>query len=172
MAAIDAAQCPTGADRALKKSHRPLGAPVYQHILIATDGSELADNALEHGLSLAKALDARVTVVTATEPWTSVVAGEMVIAFPVDEYDKAQSERAKLVLGLATKAADAKVVTCKTVHAKDQYPADVIVDAAHKSGCDLIVMASHGRRGVSRLLLGSQANIVVTQSTIPVLIVR
>jgi nucleotide-binding universal stress UspA family protein len=145
---------------------------VYQHIMIATDGSELAGKALDHGLVLAKALNARVTVVTATEPWTSAIAGEMVVAFPLDDYDKAQSERAKVILDVAAKAADAKAATCKTVHARDQYPADAIVDTAQKSGCDLIVMASHGRSGVSRLLLGSQANKVVSLSTIPVLIVR
>jgi nucleotide-binding universal stress UspA family protein len=161
-----------GRESVTEKVAPTLEAPVYQNIMIGTDGSELADNALDHGLALAKALNARVTIVTATEPWTSVIAGEIVIAFPVDEYDTAQSERAKLILGLATKAADAKVVTCKTVHAKDQYPADAIIDAAQKNGSDLIVMASHGRRGVSRLLLGSQANKVVSLSTIPVLVVR
>jgi nucleotide-binding universal stress UspA family protein len=145
---------------------------MYQHIMIATDGSALADKALDHGLSLAKALKARVTVVTATEPWTDVVASEIVIAFPIEDYDKAQIEHAKAILDRATKAADAKGVVCKTLHASNQYASDAIVGAAQTAGCDLIVMASHGRRGVSRLLLGSQANKVVVRSSLPVLIVR
>ena len=61
---------------------------------------------------------------------------------------------------------------CETLHVKNQFPAEGIIEAAKAQGCDLIVMASHGRRGLSRLLLGSQANRVVTQSTIPVLICR
>ena len=145
---------------------------MYQHILIATDGSELADKAVEQGLSLAKALQARVTVVTATEPWTTAMAGDVVFSFPVPEYDKAHAEQATIILDRAAQAAAAKGITCKTFHAKDHYPSDAIVDTAGKGGCDLIVMASHGRRGVSRLILGSQANRVVTHSTIPVLIVR
>jgi nucleotide-binding universal stress UspA family protein len=63
-------------------------------------------------------------------------------------------------------------ISCATVHAKDQYPADGILDTAKKSGCDLIVMASHGRRGLGRLLLGSQAVNVLTHSSLPVLICR
>jgi nucleotide-binding universal stress UspA family protein len=70
------------------------------------------------------------------------------------------------------KLADASGLAANTIHVKDQYPAEAIVDTAAKNTCDLIVMASHGRRGVTRLLLGSQANRVVTQSTLPVLVVR
>jgi nucleotide-binding universal stress UspA family protein len=145
---------------------------MYKHILIATDGSDLADKAVRHGVALAKALNARVTIITATEPWTATMAGDVAFSFPIGEYDKAQAQHAKAILELAMKMADASGLAANTIHVKDQYPAEAIVDAAAKNTCDLIVMASHGRRGVTRLLLGSQANRVVTQSTLPVLVVR
>ena len=82
--------------------------------------------------------------------------------------------RVQFQKGLAAASASATEigVACDTQHAKDTFPADGIVETARRLDCDLIVMASHGRRGVSRLLLGSQANKVVTHGTVPVLIVR
>ena len=145
---------------------------MYKHLLIATDGSEVAGKALTQGLGLAKSLDARVTIVTVSEPWTSMVSGEAAIAFPIQDYERAVTANAKEVLVAATTAAKAKGVSCDTVHAKDQHPAEGILTTATKHGCDLIVMASHGRRGLKRLFLGSQTNSVVTQSTIPVLVCR
>jgi nucleotide-binding universal stress UspA family protein len=145
---------------------------MYKHLLIATDGSELAAKALEHGLGLAKALGAKATVVTVTEPWTAVVSGEMGVAFPIDEYDKSCAANAERVLADARGIAQKSGVACEYAHVKDQFPAEGIIEAAKSRGCDLVVMASHGRRGLTRLLLGSQANRVVTQSTVPVLICR
>lgn len=145
---------------------------MYKRILIATDGSELAQKGVQHGLTLAKALGATATVVTATEPWTAVVAGDMGIAFPIDDYEKACAANAARILTGASALAKDLGVSCETQHAKDTFPADGIVETAKRLDCDLIVMASHGRRGVSRLILGSQANKVVTHSTVPVLIVR
>lgn len=145
---------------------------MYKHILIATDGSDLAQKGVRHGLTLAKTFGSKATVVTATEPWTSVVAGEMGVAFPIDEYDKACAANAAKILTAVSALAKEIGIGIDTLHAKDTFPADGIVDAAKRLDCDLIVMASHGRRGVSRLLLGSQANKVVTHSSVPVLIVR
>ena len=145
---------------------------VYKSILIATDGSELADKAVTQGLTLAKAVGAKVIVLTATEPWTAMVSGEAVIAFPTDEYDKATAEHARMTLSGPEKQAKALGVPCEVIHAKDTFPADAIVAMAKSRKCDLIVMASHGRRGMSRLLLGSQANKVVTHSEVPVLVCR
>jgi nucleotide-binding universal stress UspA family protein len=145
---------------------------MYKNILVATDGSELAHKAIAQGFALAKAVGAKVTAVTVTEPWTAVVPGEMGMAFPVGEYEKGASENAANILA-AVKAEAAKAgVACETVHMADQYPADGIIATAKEKGCDLIVMASHGRRGLSRLLIGSQANQVVVHSSIPVLVVR
>jgi nucleotide-binding universal stress UspA family protein len=145
---------------------------MYTHILIATDGSELAHKAVVQGFALAKAINANVTVVTVTEPWTAVVPGEMGMAFPVEDYEKGASENAARILAAVQKEADAAGIPADTVHMEDQYPADGIIATAKEKGCDLIVMASHGRRGLSRLLLGSQANNVVVHSEVPVLVVR
>ena len=145
---------------------------MYKHLLIATDGSDLALKAVEQGFALAKALGAKATAVFVTESWVAKVPGEMVVGFPIDEYEKGCADNAKQVLGMVDELARRLEVSCETKHMPDQYPADGIISAAKTEECDLIVMASHGRRGLSRLLLGSQANQVVTRSTVPVLIVR
>ena len=144
---------------------------MYKNLLIATDGSELAQKAVEQGLALAKALGAQATAVTVTEHWASLVMGDGMV-FPVEDYEQGCAANAEKILAGVSGAAKTAGIACKTVHVKDQFPADGIIDCAQKLGCDLIVMASHGRRGVSRLLMGSQANSVVTHSTIPVLICR
>ena len=145
---------------------------MYKHLLIATDGSELALKAVETGLSLAKELKAKATVVTVTESWTTVVSGEMGAAFPIEEYEQGCAASAKQVLDDVSARAKKAGVDVKVIHVKDQFPAEGIIEAAEKNGCDLIVMASHGRRGLTRMLLGSQASNVLTHSKIPVLICR
>jgi nucleotide-binding universal stress UspA family protein len=145
---------------------------MYKNLLIATDGSELAEKAVAHGVELAKALGAKVTAVIVSEPWTVFATGEVGATFPVDEYERALEANATQVLGAVADRAKAAGVPCATKYVKDEFPADGIIAAAKEAGCDLIVMASHGRSGVSRLLLGSQANKVVTHSHIPVLVCR
>jgi nucleotide-binding universal stress UspA family protein len=148
---------------------------MYKRILIATDGSELANKALNHGLALAKLDKAPVSVVTVTNNWTPF---EMAHDYsrgttnPVGSYEAKATEAAKTVLDKAGEAAKSQGVDCTLIHVADEAPAEGIVATATKVGADLIVMASHGRRGVNRLLLGSQANEVVTHSKVPVLIVR
>jgi nucleotide-binding universal stress UspA family protein len=145
---------------------------MFKHILIATDGSELAERAVALGVGLAKALNATVTAITVTEPWTAFLAGEAAIAFPVDEYDRGAAADAARILAATSEIAKKQDVACVTAHIKDQFPAEGIVAACKSQGCDLIVMASHGRRGLAQLLLGSQATKVLTMSTAPVLICR
>ena len=147
---------------------------MYKHILIATDGSELASRGLEHGLRLAAATGAQATIVTVTEPWQSVDAGQMWggSASLLDEYRTHAREAATKLLAAAAERASALGVTHQTHHEPDAYPADAILKIAGDRGADLVVMASHGRRGLDRLLLGSQANAVITHSTLPVLVVR
>ena len=145
---------------------------VFKHILIATDGSELAGKAVAAGFDLARQLGAQVTVVTVTEPWTAMVAGEAAFGFPLAAYEKSADESASQILSGVVKLARKADLKCTTVHAKDQYPADGILQTASKSACDVIVMASHGRRGLGRLLLGSEAVNVLTHSALPVLICR
>jgi nucleotide-binding universal stress UspA family protein len=145
---------------------------MYQHLLIATDGSELANKAIEHGIALAKALGSKITIVTVTEPWHTFAAGEATVAFPIEEYETSTEKAAQQTLAKSASKVDDAGLKCETVHIKDSYPADGILEAAKDGGCDLIVMASHGRRGLTRMLLGSQANHVVTHSSLPVLICR
>jgi nucleotide-binding universal stress UspA family protein len=145
---------------------------MYKHILIATDGSELAGKAVTTGLALAKQLSATVTAVTVTEPWTALVAGEMALGFPYQEYEKGAAENAARILAAVGEAATGIGMACATVHVPDRFPAEAIVECAQDRRCDLIVMASHGRRGLSKLLLGSETTRVLTHSSVPVLVCR
>jgi nucleotide-binding universal stress UspA family protein len=145
---------------------------MFTHMLIATDGTEFSDKAVAQGVALAKALGARVTFVHVTEPWTSAVSGEWAIAFPVEEYVKTAAANAKVILRKAAQQATAGGVPFDTVHATDRFAAEGIIEEAEKNACDVIVMATHGRRGFARFLLGSQANRVLTHSTLPVLICK
>lgn len=145
---------------------------MYRNLLIATDGSELADKGVTHGLALAKALGAKVTVVTVSDPWTIYMTGEVGATFPVEEYERACEASASAILAAVAKRAEAMGVACEKRYVKDEFPAEGILETAKNEGSDLIVMASHGRSGVQRLLLGSQANKVVTHSTVPVLVCR
>jgi nucleotide-binding universal stress UspA family protein len=145
---------------------------MYKHILIATDGSDLANHAVTHGLDLAKYLGAEVTAVTVTEPVWATMPLEVAIAFPHEEYVKAsKAVAAKILEGVSIAAAN-KGVKCAVKHMPNQYPSDGILQAASELACDLIVVASHGRRGLVKLLLGSQASKIAGASPIPVLIVR
>jgi nucleotide-binding universal stress UspA family protein len=148
---------------------------MYKHILIATDGSELAHKAEQTGLALAKALNARATAVTVTEPWDPMAMAELAerhVPNPVADFDESVAAAANRILWRVTETAKKIGVTCATVHVKDRHPAEGIIEAAKERGCDLIVMASHGRRGISKLLLGSQATEVVTLSPVAVLVCR
>ena len=149
---------------------------MYSRILIATDGSELATKGLQQGLELAKALGSNVTVLTVSEPWVPLgvdATGLAVTEYSlVEEYEKAMELDSKIVLDKAEKlAADAGVKVARLYVAR-QNPADAIVDTAETQKFDLIVMSSHGRRGLGRVLLGSQANAVLTHSAVPVLVVK
>lgn len=145
---------------------------MYKHILIATDGSDLSDKALNQGLALAKPLGAKVTIVTTTEPWDAVIVGEVAVVLPVEKYEETAAANAKSILDRAQVAADQAGVAVELQHVSDRHPAEGILEAAKAKGCDLIVMASHGRRGFSRMVLGSETNEVITHSEIPVLVVR
>ena len=145
---------------------------MYQHILIATDGSELAGKAVTTGLALAKQLSAAVTAVTVTEPWTALIAGEMALGFPYQEYEQGAAENAARILAAVREAGKGIGVAWATGPLPDRFPAEAIVEYANEQGCDLIVMASHGRRGLSKLLLGSETTGVLTHSSVAVLVCR
>lgn len=148
---------------------------MYQHILVATDGSDLASKALEHGVELAKCMGARVTIVTVTEPWSALDMAEGARqgeADPVHQFEEMAAASAKRILDRAVARGSERGMSCEPVHVKDRHPAEGIIATIKDRGCDLVVMGSHGRRGISRLLLGSQAYEVVTLCRVPALIVR
>ncbi|MDR1076236.1 MAG: universal stress protein [Xanthomonadaceae bacterium] len=148
---------------------------MFQRILIATDGSRLAGKGVDEGVKLAAQLKAQVVFLFVTEPWApgfdEAVAwspNSIVLA----EYEKANNELAGKVLGVAEAKAEAAGVARKTLHLSDRYAADAIIETSSKENIDLVVMASHGRRGLGKILLGSQTQMVLTHSKIPVLVIR
>jgi nucleotide-binding universal stress UspA family protein len=148
---------------------------MYKHILIATDGSELAQKAVVHGLALAKSVGAQVSFLTATMMWSALEMtahaqhGER---HPIEEFEARSTEWANKVLAACKEQADKTGVGSKSIHVSDRDPDKAIVETAKVRGCDLIVMASHGRGPIGRLLLGSVALKVLTYTSIPVQIVR
>ncbi len=146
---------------------------MYEHILISTDGSEVAQKGLDHGLDLAKALGAKTTIVTATEvlAYTGRVADVSGTDF-YQEYIDIQKHAADRLLAEAHEAALRKGVEADTVYFGLGSPAQAIIETAKDRDCDLIAMSSHGRRGLSRLMLGSVTSEVLSLSPLPVLVVR
>jgi nucleotide-binding universal stress UspA family protein len=140
--------------------------------LIATDGSDFAAKAVRSGLELAKSLDARVVILTATEPFLGLARADLnTIDLAIEVYEKATKEKAARILDEVRGEAVALGVGCERLHVNG-FPAEAIIETAKVKACDLIVMGSHGRRGIARLLLGSQATKVVTLSSMPVLVCR
>jgi nucleotide-binding universal stress UspA family protein len=151
------------------------GHALYRHLLIATDGSELGSRSVSHGASLAKALGAQVTIVTVTEPWSAfdlAVEIRNQTPNPLEKFEDIAETVAHRILSSAADQAKQAGLTANVEHVPDHYAGEAIVEAAIRHGCDLIVMGSHGRRGVERLLLGSQAFEVMTRSKVPTLIIR
>lgn len=149
---------------------------MYSRIICAVDGSELSTKALRHALALASENRATVTAVTVTEPSIIIAPGaEMMMVDTgtiLADLEKAKGESAKGILADATKLAAASGGTITGIHVANSTPADGIIHAAKEQNADLIVMGSHGRRGLGRLLLGSQASEVLAHAEVPVLIVK
>lgn len=148
---------------------------MYRHILIATDGSERAAKAVEQGFALARELQAKATVLTVSEPINTGfddALGWSAVATSLPDFQNAREEAARKVLDAASAQAGQARVTPQLVHVADRYAAEAIVDTAEREGCDLIVMASHGRRALGRLLLGSQTSEVLARCGVPVLVIR
>jgi nucleotide-binding universal stress UspA family protein len=145
---------------------------LFKNILIATDGSDLAAKAVEQGVLFAKEIGAKITAVTVTEPFHAVSAKPSQLEYTPIEYKKHAEAHAAKVLGTVSDAAKAAGVTCETLHVEHEHVYQAIIDAAEARRCDLVVMASHGRRGVSAVVLGSGTVKVLTHSKIPVLVYR
>ncbi len=147
---------------------------MFNHILIPTDGSALSHKAIALGVKLAKATGARITGVFAAPPATPIVYRDHLPVGYTTPKDHAKAIEASGVryLGTIAKAAKKAGVRCATVQMTSDFPADVVLAVAGKEKCDLVVMASHGRRGLKGLLLGSQTQEVLARSKIPVLVCR
>ena len=145
---------------------------MYKHLLIPTDGSDLAEKAVRHGIALAKEIGAKVTALTISPPFHVIAVEPAMLEDTPESYEKRINEHAAKLLGAVAAGAKAAGVVCETVHESDQHPYKAIIDTALSKGCDLILMASHGRRGVSAIVLGSETVKVLTHSKIPVLVYR
>lgn len=145
---------------------------MYTHLLLPTDGSPLSSHAIDEGLALAKSLGAKATILTVVEPFHSFNVSSELLAEVRENYEKSSRENAGKVLQAATDRADALGVQAETILAHGEHPDQQIIKAATGAGCDLVVMASHGRRGVNALLMGSVTQKVLTHSSTPVLVIR
>jgi nucleotide-binding universal stress UspA family protein len=145
---------------------------LFEHILIPTDGSDLATQVVEQGLVFAKEIGGKVTAVTVTESFHVLSLAPSQLQYTPNEYAKHAKAHAEKVLGTVSAAAKSVGVDCETLHVEHEQIYQAIIDAAEARKCDLIVMASHGRRGVSAVVLGSEAVKVLTHSKIPVLVYR
>ena len=147
---------------------------MYKHILIPTDGSPLSAKAIAAGVELAKAIGAKVTALFAAPAPTPIVYENFL---PVgymapDEHEAMVARAAKRYLGVAEAAAKAAGVPCETLTVTSEYPAETILETAAKRRCDLIFMASHGRRGMQALLLGSETQKVLAHAKTAVFVFR
>ncbi|VFU09424.1 Universal stress protein [Methylocella tundrae] len=145
---------------------------MYSNILIPTDGSELASKAVSHGVELAKAIGAKVTILTVTLPFRVFSAEAAMIEDTPDDYTTRLAEQAEKTLGEASAVAVAAGVPVETLQVEDDRPYQAIIDTAASKGADLIIMASHGRKGISALILGSETSKVLTHCKVPVLVHR
>ena len=144
---------------------------MYKRILVPTDGSEITQKAVATAVGLARSFQGGLFSIAVREPFPYSAISEMQPTPPQEFFD-AQERIATARLTAVTSAARLAGVEVATESVEAGHPWEAIIDAAKRNGCDLIVMASHGRRGVSALLLGSETQKVLTHSTIPVLVVR
>src|SRR5262245_12013605 len=148
---------------------------MYANILLSTDGSDLARKGVKHGIALAKASNAKVTVITVTEPLPvhyGNASGWIPSPADIDRFDAASKEHAGKVLDEARAMAEQIGISAELLHVPKAHPATAIIETAKSRGCDLIVMASHGRRGLRQLFLGSQTLEVLADGSVPVLVLR
>jgi nucleotide-binding universal stress UspA family protein len=145
---------------------------MFRHILIPTDGSKLSAQAIPKALALAKSMSARVTGLTVSEPFHLFTSNPAIVTDSEDVYRAHCKQRAAKDLDVIKKAALKAGLPCSVLHAFSDQPYRKIISTATTRRCDLICMASHGRRGVSALVLGSETMKVLTHSKIPVLVWR
>jgi len=149
---------------------------MYANILLSTDGSDVARKGIKNGIALAKALNAKVIVITVSEPLPGAVGAGTAVWVPsqqeIDRYDAANREHAAKVFDETRTIAEQAGISAEFLHVSHVHPATAILETAKSKGCDLIVMGSHGRRGLSKLFVGSQTSAVLADGSVPVLVVH
>ena len=147
---------------------------MYKNLLVATDGSKLSDKAVTHAIALAQKMGSRIIVFYAAPDYPLPAYADGVVYEPVSrkEYAKLAAEDAKKILDAASEKATAAGVECASAYTIAAAPWEAILAASKKNKADAIVMASHGRRGISAVLLGSETQKVLTHSKLPVIVVR
>ena len=147
---------------------------MYKRILVATDGSKLSQLAVDHAIELADLTGAEVVAlkVVPRYPQTYFEGGVALAAAEVARVEKQWNEEALTTVNAVKSAGQLREVRVKPITVKSDLIAEAVIAAAKRNKCDLIVMASHGRRGIKRLLLGSETQQVLTHSHIPVLVLR
>ena len=144
---------------------------MFKRVLVPTDGSELSGKAIDAAIELAKSMKASLVGFTAVEPYSYSSLSEY-RPEPLEAYEKRMDEVTSQRLGRIADAAARAGVAVETVVGKTFSPYEAIIDTAKSKSCDLIVMASHGRRGLNAVLLGSETQKVLTHSKIPVMVYR
>ncbi len=145
---------------------------MFKHILIPTDGSELSIVAVTQGIKLAKEINAKVTGLTVTMPFHFFAVDGMQVSDTAEQYEQDSKALALRNLQVIRDAASAAGVACELVHRVSEHPYEEIVKTAQEQGCDVIFQASHGRRGMRALVMGSETHKVLTHTKIPVLVFR
>ena len=147
---------------------------MFKHLLVPTDGSELSEGTVRRAISFAKDAGAQITFFYAQPDFPMPIYGEGALIDPTtpEQFARASALEAEEILSRAKAAAEAEGVNVATDTTVNEVPYEAIIDAAARHGCDLIFMASHGRRGLASLLLGSETHKVLTHSTVPVLVYR
>jgi len=145
---------------------------MFKHILLPTDGSKLSEVTIHKAVEFAKSIGAKVTGFHVMPQFHVFTYRTEMLEDTREEYARDSRAHANSYLGVVQEAAKRAGVACETVSAVSDSPYEAIIQAAQARGCDLIMMASHGRRGVQGVLLGSETHKVLTHSRIPVLVYR
>lgn len=147
---------------------------MFKHILVPTDGSELSRAAAKRAISFASEAGARVTAFYAKPEYPIAYFGEGALIDPTtpEKFTEMAEQQASQYLAEVSAWCQEAGVECSTLSTTSDIPYEAIINAAEQSGCDLIFMASHGRKGISGFLLGSETNKVLTHSKVPVLVYR
>jgi len=145
---------------------------MYQHILVPTDGSDLSGRAVGEAVAFARSVGARITALTVSPPFQLDGYEPFLVTVTPTQHERAHETRAREVLGDVRSRASAAGVPCEVVAVVNDAPWQAIIEIAQRQGCDLVFMASHGRRGMAGMLLGSETQRVLTHCKIPVLVYR